>query len=315
MMWFRFAAAALIVFFAGRRLGELAGETASLTGLGKGFIGALILGLISSLPEFVTTLAAVVFGHNPELGVGGVLGANLFNLAILALLSLIYSRRFCASASTSGMLGGLAITGSGLLLLAFGSSLAGAPPSGLVLDGVIIVSCIWGLSLARTELIESEIRTENTPHSLKSNLGLIALFGVLVVLAGVLLADTCGEITRRAGLSASLVGALFMGTVVALPEIVVVEQLLRQGQCELARANVFGACLFNLVFLALIDLVWSGSVYAGAKVAPVMLLGAGVIMLGLMQAATHPERKARVKLELLLALTAYGWVYCWLSAH
>ena len=41
MMWFRFAAAALIVFFAGRRLGELAGETASLTGLGKGFIGVL----------------------------------------------------------------------------------------------------------------------------------------------------------------------------------------------------------------------------------------------------------------------------------
>ena len=313
MMWFRFAAAALIVFFAGRRLGELAGETAGLTGLGKGFVGALILGLVTSLPEFVGTLAAVVFEKSPELGVGGILGANLFNLAILGLFSLLYARRQNGAATLNGLLPGLTIAGSALLALAFGASLAGSPPRGWLVDAAILLISLWGLSQARTEIVESETRLDSE-HSLRSNLALIALFGVIVVLSGLLLADTCGEIVKRAGLSATLVGALFMGTVLALPEIVVVEQLLRQGHLELARANVFGASLFNLGFLAIVDLAWSGSVYAAAKVAPIMLVSAGLMMTGLLLAEARPA-KTRFRPELLVLLALYGWVYYWLSTH
>ncbi|OPZ58349.1 MAG: Sodium/calcium exchanger protein [Deltaproteobacteria bacterium ADurb.Bin510] len=255
----------------------------------------------------------MVFEKSPELGVGGILGANLFNLAILGLFSLLYVRRQNDVPALNGLLPGLTVAGTALLGLAFGATLAGAAPRGWLVDAAILVISLWGLSQARTEIVESETRLDGE-HSLKSNLALIALFGVIVVLSGLLLADTCAEIVKRAGMSATLVGALFMGTVLALPEIVVVEQLLRQGQFDLARANVFGASLFNLAFLAVVDLAWSGSVYAAARVAPLMLVSAGLMMTGLLLAAVRPV-KTRFRPELMVLLALYGWVYYWLSTH
>ena len=62
----------------------LGADLARQTGLGEAFVGTLFIAISTSLPEIVVSLAAVRIGAL-DLGIGNVLGSNLFNLLILGL--------------------------------------------------------------------------------------------------------------------------------------------------------------------------------------------------------------------------------------
>jgi cation:H+ antiporter len=58
--------------------------------LGEAFVGSLFIAITTSLPEIVVSLAAVRLGAI-DLGIGNVLGSNLFNLLILGLDDVFYT--------------------------------------------------------------------------------------------------------------------------------------------------------------------------------------------------------------------------------
>jgi cation:H+ antiporter len=78
-----FGGAALVVVVTGVWLSTLADQISDETGLGRSFVGALLLGVSTSLPEIVASLTAVRIGAI-DLAIGNVLGSNLFNVALLA---------------------------------------------------------------------------------------------------------------------------------------------------------------------------------------------------------------------------------------
>jgi cation:H+ antiporter len=78
-----FGGAALVVVAAGVWLSALADQISAETGLGRSFVGALLLGVSTSLPEITASLTAVRIGAI-DLAIGNVLGSNLFNVALLA---------------------------------------------------------------------------------------------------------------------------------------------------------------------------------------------------------------------------------------
>jgi cation:H+ antiporter len=83
------ANAALVVVSAGF-LPKLAVDLADHTGLGQSFVGAAIVGAVTSLPEFAVTVSAVRL-RALDLAVAGLLGSNLFDLLILALDDVAYA--------------------------------------------------------------------------------------------------------------------------------------------------------------------------------------------------------------------------------
>ena len=70
-------------------LPRLGAELAAQTGLGEAFVGSLFIAITTSLPEIVVSLSAVRIGAI-DLGVGNVLGSNLFNLVILGIDDVLY---------------------------------------------------------------------------------------------------------------------------------------------------------------------------------------------------------------------------------
>lgn len=64
---------------------------AEITGLGTGFVGAAVLGAITSLPELVAILAATRIGAF-DLAVGNLFGSNVFNMFALGLTDVFYTR-------------------------------------------------------------------------------------------------------------------------------------------------------------------------------------------------------------------------------
>ena len=78
-----FFATAILVLVAPTLVFSSAG-IAEITGLGTGFVGIVLLGMITSLPEMVTTISAARMGAY-DLAVGNLFGSNVFNMFALGL--------------------------------------------------------------------------------------------------------------------------------------------------------------------------------------------------------------------------------------
>src|SRR5688500_7950482 len=86
-----FAGAAIVVWIAGSRLGNQADEISRRSGLSKAFLGMLLLGVGTSLPEIATTITGSLIG-NARLVAGNLLGGVAMQIAVLAFADLIAVR-------------------------------------------------------------------------------------------------------------------------------------------------------------------------------------------------------------------------------
>lgn len=99
---------ALIIFVAAPFLADAAGEIAEITGLGKTFIGSTLVAFCTSLPEVVSTFAAVRMGAF-DLAVGNIFGSNSFNMILLIPLDFFHPGNLLGAVSRSQMLSGMAV--------------------------------------------------------------------------------------------------------------------------------------------------------------------------------------------------------------
>lgn len=84
-----------------------ANTIAEITGLGSSFIGTTLVALVTSLPELVTTLAAVKIGAS-DMAIGNLFGSNMFNMFAMGLTDLFYTQgRFLAAIDPSFLIIGM----------------------------------------------------------------------------------------------------------------------------------------------------------------------------------------------------------------
>jgi cation:H+ antiporter len=90
MIWIEFVACAGLIFWAGSLLSKYGDVIAEKTGLGRAWIGAILIAGVTSLPELASGVSAVAWLNRPNLAAGAVLGSCLFNLALIAMIDLAY---------------------------------------------------------------------------------------------------------------------------------------------------------------------------------------------------------------------------------
>jgi cation:H+ antiporter len=91
-------------------------EIAEITGLGTTFVGTALVAFVTSLPELVTTIAAIRIGAS-DMAIGNLFGSNMFNMFALGLTDLFYTQgRFLGTIDPAFMLVGL----FGLLMTTIG---------------------------------------------------------------------------------------------------------------------------------------------------------------------------------------------------
>ena len=74
-----------------------------MTGLEKSFVGTFFLAASTSLPEIAVSIAAVRMG-SIDMAVGNLLGSNIFNILILAIDDLFYTKGLLLQDASPGHL-------------------------------------------------------------------------------------------------------------------------------------------------------------------------------------------------------------------
>jgi cation:H+ antiporter len=110
---------ALAVVLAGSWLPFVARDIADLMGWGQSFVGTLLVAAVTSAPEVAVTLSALRIGAI-DMAIANLLGSNLFDILILAIDDLFYSKgpllahvsaSHALTALTAVMMGTLVIVG------------------------------------------------------------------------------------------------------------------------------------------------------------------------------------------------------------
>lgn len=305
MVWVQFILCAAGIIWSASLLSKYGDVIAEKTGLGRAWIGAILIAAVTSLPELASGVSAVVWLKAPNLAAGAVLGSCLFNLALIAVLDLAYQPGAVLSKAQDGHIlsGGLGVLLLGTVALAV---LIGGAFNGFGLLGIsifsLVIFALYALGarmISRfeqkrlAEVLEKEAEVRHYERiSLRKAYALFAISAIVVIGLGTWLAYIGDQISTTTGLSMSFVGNLFLAFSTSLPEVAACLAAVRLGAIDLAIGNVLGSNLFNILLLGFYDIVdgrtnfWASLTSANAFAAVMSMMMTGVVIISLIYRAS-----------------------------
>ncbi len=257
---FVFFTSATAVIFAGIGLARFGDELAEKTGWGTLWVGTLLVSIATSLPEVTVNISAVWLVDSPGLALGNVFGANMLNIFVLGIVSLIFgvSNLFSNQGKDTHI---LELLGIGLVALAaffgFTGDLKLGPTSlgGLLLFVLYVVGMRIVYKAGRSEAPDDleKIGTRGSARSAWIGFGISAL---VVIIAGRYLALSADRIAEISGISASFIGVLLVAIVTTLPEGTVTVTAAMRKSYGIVIGNVYGSCAFNVSIFFFSDLFY-----------------------------------------------------------
>lgn len=311
--WLEFAAAAVAIMLVGERLSIYADALAERLGVSRGFIGVVLLGAVTSLPELITTVASISLADSTDLAVGNVFGSNLFNILILAAMDFLYRERtFDKGNALTGVLStGVALVAvTALVFPALGGSVAHVSTFSFVIALTYMVSMWLLYSFDKGEDHSDEGGDANEMSLSRIVVGTSLAAGVVVV-AGVVATHAVDLIAEQHSLSESFAGGLFLAAATSLPELVVSLSALRLGATSMAAGNIFGSNLFNLAILPIADVLTPANLFTGLTRPPHLALALGgllitsVALIGILLGKRRPLIGGRIGLDSLAIIALY----------
>jgi len=271
LLWLLFIISTSTILYSGSRLSKYADIISEKTGLGRVWIGVVLLAFVTSVPEIVTGLSSVLIFDTPDIAAGDVFGSCVFNMLIISILD-IFDR---ASPISSRVHQRHTLSaGFGILLLlivaagTFLSSTQTGVPAAIGWIGIYTPLVIFVYLFAMKLIFYHEKReiaafikekTEELKYEkiTKKQVYLnFSLNAVVVVIAAVFLPVIGKSIAEITGLGQTFVGNVLIAVSTSLPEVVVSVTALKIGAGDMAIGNLFGSNIFNIGTLAIDDIFY-----------------------------------------------------------
>ncbi len=269
ILWLKFLVCSGIVVFSGYRICIYAEKIARITKIGRAFIGFMLLAVVTSLPELAVTISATKIGAL-DLALGDLFGSNLFNLTIVGITLLIFTKgpKLLSFESTHFMSSSfsillIALAAIGIVFYNFINPDVGY--SNILLDvatALILVIYIFGAYLIfRSEKTRMGKLPQTEPGERKhtSRVWLRFLFYCAILVSfAIYLSQLGNEIARipvgGQALGGTFVGSLFIAITTSLPEMAVAVSSIKLGFWDMALGNIFGSNMFNMLIIPITDL-------------------------------------------------------------
>ena len=329
-LWIQLLAAAGLILLASNFLAKSADIIALRTGLGRSFIGVVLLATATSLPELGTGVSAITLVDAPDLAVGDAFGSNLFNLFIIGILDIFWRNSgspILNSVSTTsvivGILGILVISIAVIAIYFHGHLPEGALAGWYISPMTVILAILFLFSMyliykvARTDQQGEPAADEYESESLLRAAVTYVIAASFIIGSAIWLARTGEGIAHVMNWEASFVGTQFLAFSTSLPELAASLAALRINAPELAITNVLGSNLFNMGFILTMDDValvgkplWSSISSIHEATALFAIFMTCVVLIGLMvRNRQRPFRFVTYESAALIALYIIASVY------
>ncbi len=271
-------------------------------------IGAVIVGIGTSLPELVVSTVGAI-GGNSEVAIGNVVGSNIFNVfAILGLTALFFpiavSREnmkfeipFCIAVSVL------------LMLLVYNFFIVGEPRLGRW-DGaallLVFTSFMW-ISLRRGK--SSAATVGESVEEVNKSLW-FAAFSILGGLAALIVSsnffvDEAVAIARKLGVSDAFISITLLACGTSLPELAASVTAAVKKDTDMALGNIIGSNIFNATMI-----LGTASLITPLTTGKIGLVDYGAMILAAVLPMIFGIRGKITRIEGLLMLLCYA-AYTW----
>jgi cation:H+ antiporter len=320
-----FAVMSAIIIGAGVLLAKSGDRIADVTGLGGLLIGMVLVAAATSLPEIAVAVSAVVTEGSPDLAIGNLLGSNMANMALLAIVDLVWRGQVWHRVGS-----GHARTAAVAIALTAVATLAIVRPFELALGWVGVESVIiftgfvsliaWTHRSSTPAVPTGEVSHEQVTaeaaehehlsgaaatsrsailHSIRWDLAKFGAAAIVILLSAPILVDAADGIAREADIGESFVGASFLAFSTSLPELATAVAAVRIGAFDLAVGSLLGSNAFNMAIILIVDLFYlDGPILAAVDPVQAFVGVSAILLMAIVTAGIiHGARTRSSRLE------------------
>ena len=296
---------AFLVAFSSIKLSYYGDALSKQTKLGSALIGGLLIASITSLPEFVTSVSAVLI-NNPALSFGDILGSNMFNIFVLAIYNIwFFKEDIFKNANTKYKIECI------ILIIEYFLILLGTKTDFLDIATItlIIMYVLYMIKIIKTNNEEENSNIEYVKNPFIK----FIICSLVLILLSILLTFEADKITHiYPQISSSSVGAILLGITTSLPEVVSTFALLKYNNYNMAISNMLGSNIFNFLVLALSDIfVKNDHIYHYIDIYSYAYLFGGLFITSLLLISITNKNKNKLFYILLSLIMTLSYLLVW----
>ncbi|NTW65705.1 MAG: sodium:calcium antiporter [Nitrospirae bacterium] len=321
LLWFEFLLCSVVIVYCGVRLSRYGDVIAEKTGLGRAWIGLILMSGVTSLPELITGISSVAFAGAPDIAVGDVMGSCVFNLSLIALMDILHGPRpiFSRAEHSHNLSAGFGVLMMGFSTLSI-SAASGMPSFGRISFSTPIIFGLYALAIRSVFLFQKRQVAQHIGEiasalqyghiSAKKAAVKYTVNALIIIGASAWLPFIGDLLAEETGLGRSFVGSILIAMTTSLPELVISISALRIVAADMAIANILGSNLFNMVILAIDDLAYpDGPLFSAvsqnhAVTGTIAVVMTGIVVVSLMY-RLEKKTALRIGWDALALILAY----------
>ncbi|KJS18813.1 MAG: hypothetical protein VR72_21665 [Clostridiaceae bacterium BRH_c20a] len=220
---------------------------AGYTGIPQVIIGATVVSVATTVPEFTVSLIATLSGH-PDMAVGNVVGSSIVNIGLILALSILIAPVIVTNSMKKGS---LIMVSSGVIFVFFLQDKTITSVNAVFLLAMMIPYFIYNFRHAniKKNSQNGNIKDSSQTGAIKKNLILFGLGAVLIIVGSKLLIDNGSKIAEFLGIPELLIALTFISLGTSLPELVTAATSALKGNPEIGAGNVLGANFLNMTMI------------------------------------------------------------------
>ncbi|MBQ9024082.1 MAG: hypothetical protein IJ105_02540 [Bacilli bacterium] len=272
--------------------------------LGTAFIGGLLIASITSLPEFVTSLSAVIF-DNPTLSFGDIVGSNMFNIFVLAVYNIYFFKSDFFKNTTKKHLIECLILFIDYIFIIIGTF-------NVVIDYISVVLIIMYISYM---IFVFKSEKEKTQKESKEKYIIIKfmLTALVMIILSIFLTYQADKISKiYPNFSSSSIGAILLGITTSLPEVVTTFALIKFNNFDMAISNMLGSNIFNFLVLSFSDIfIKNDHIYNYSDRYSLFYLIGGLLITMLLSLTISSNKSKKIYYLFISLLIILSYLYVW----
>lgn len=213
-------------------------------------IGALIIGIGTSLPELASSLAAVFAGETSIVAANAV-GSNIANILLVAGLAAVIGKVIISVKDLANLEIPLLVISTSLFIFVAYDGIINTPEA-LIISIAFVIYVLYLLYHkeydAPTELKKETEKDKVKKIGLKEVLFLVG-GAIFLALGANFLISSLIAISTKANIAPDIIALSAVAVGTSLPEIIVSVKAVLRGKTDMAFGNVFGSNVFNMLMI------------------------------------------------------------------